>query len=364
MNATQSRIPRVVVTLAATMVVVAGLQYGSEIILPLLFAVFLSIIAMPAVTALKKVGLPNSLAIALVVLTVAGALFGASAGVAGTLKSFSAALPRYEQPLQQLVQDALTAAKDWGVVVESRDLGEYLSPNALMGMVGQTVNAVVSLLARALIVTVTMTFILLEASELTHKLRVAFGDGAEGGLVTALSDAGVQVQRYLLIKTLVSAATGLLAGLLCHALDVDFPLMWGTVAFLLNYIPSIGSIVAAFPPLLLAMIQHGPVTALLVLLGYVGINVSLGNLLEPRLLGRSLGLSPLVVFVSLLFWGWVWGPVGMLFCVPMTVILKIVLENYEDTRWMALLLGPAREIDRFVGMTAPTPILLPQREDP
>ncbi|MFT4627383.1 MAG: AI-2 transport protein TqsA [Myxococcota bacterium] len=356
--------PRIVVTIAALMVIVAGLQYASEILLPLLFAVFLSIVALPVVGALRRVGLPNGLAIAVVVLAVAGALVGASAGIAGTVRSFSAALPRYEGPFQELVQNTLAQLETSGIRLEGRDLSQYLSPNAIMAMVGQTVNAVVGILARVLIVTVTMTFILLEASELTRKLRVALGDGAEGGLVGALSVAGAQVQRYLLIKTSVSAVTGLLAGLWCNAMGVDFPLLWGTLAFLLNYIPSIGSIVAAVPPILLGTVQHGPFTAVAVLFGYIIINVALGNFLEPRLLGRSLGLSPLVVFVSLLFWGWVWGPVGMLFCVPMTVIFKIVLENYGDTRWLAVLLGPAREIDRFVGSAAPTPIMAPRLDTP
>ncbi len=361
MSRSEGRVPRIVVTIAALMVIVAGLQYASEILLPILFAVFLSIVALPVVNALRKVGLPNAVAIALVVLAVAGVLVGTSAGVAGTVRSFSANLPRYEEPLQALMQSSLQTLDAWGVSVEVRDMTEYLSPNAIMGFVGQTVNAVVGILARTLIVTVTMTFILLEASELTQKLRVALGDTGEGELVGALSDAGNQVQRYLFIKSSVSAVTGLLAGLWCNAMGVDFPLLWATIAFLLNYIPSIGSIVAAIPPILLATVQHGPGTALLVLFGYVVINVSLGNLLEPRLLGRSLGLSPLVVFVSLLFWGWVWGPVGMLFCVPMTVIFKIILENYEDTRWLAVLLGPAREIDRYVGKSAPTPITPPRR---
>ncbi|MCA9566529.1 MAG: AI-2E family transporter, partial [Myxococcales bacterium] len=118
----------------------------------------------------------------------------------------------------------------------------------------------------------------------------------------------------------------------------------GLIAFLFNYVPSIGSIVAAIPPILLAVVQLSPAWAVVVLVLYLVVNVTIGNFLEPRFMGRQLGLSPLVVFLSLLFWGWVWGPVGMLFCIPMTVIAKLFLESQEDTRWIAVFLGSPREI--------------------
>jgi hypothetical protein len=135
----------------------------------------------------------------------------------------------------------------------------------------------------------------------------------------------------------------LLATALCLALGVDFPFLWGLLAFFLNFVPNIGSVMASLPPILMALIQHGPGRALLVMLGYVVINMVIGNMLEPRLMGRRLGLSTLVVFLSLLFWGWVWGPIGMLLSVPLTVVLKILLEHSEDFRWLAVLLGPGGE---------------------
>jgi len=136
----------------------------------------------------------------------------------------------------------------------------------------------------------------------------------------------------------------------CAMLGLDFAVIWGVAAFLANYVPSIGSIVAALPPVLLAVVQLGWPSALGIAAGYIAINIALGNFIEPRLMGRSLGLSPLVVFLSLIFWGWVWGPVGMLFSVPMTVIAKLVLESSEETRWMAVLLGSAREAKNEVAV--------------
>ena len=121
-------------------------------------------------------------------------------------------------------------------------------------------------------------------------------------------------------------------------LGIDFPVIWGLLAFLLNYIPNLGSIIAAVPPVLLGYIQFGIGRALLVAAGFVVINVVFGNGIEPKLMGRKLGLSTLVVFLSLIFWGWVWGPVGMLLSVRMTIVEKIAMESSPTTRWISIVL--------------------------
>ncbi|MYG80244.1 MAG: AI-2E family transporter, partial [Gemmatimonadetes bacterium] len=154
---------------------------------------------------------------------------------------------------------------------------------------------------------------------------------------------------YLVIKTLISIATGVLLGLWAWFMGLDLPILLGLFAFLLNYIPTIGSIIASVPALILAGIDIDPVTlefagmdfqhAAIVGLGYLTVNVFFGNWLEPTLLGRHLGLSTLIVVVSLFFWGWLWGPLGALLSVPLTMVVKIMLENTPDLRWMAVLLG-------------------------
>jgi AI-2 transport protein TqsA len=152
----------------------------------------------------------------------------------------------------------------------------------------------------------------------------------------------LEVQRFLGIKTLTSLATGTLIGVWTWAMGLDFPLLWGLIAFLFNYIPSIGSIIAAVPAIAVALLQFGVSRAILVALGFLAVNITIGNLIEPNVMGRRLGLSPLVVVLSLLFWGWVLGPVGMFLSVPLTVIVKIMLENTDDFRWLAVLLDSPR----------------------
>jgi AI-2 transport protein TqsA len=154
-----------------------------------------------------------------------------------------------------------------------------------------------------------------------------------------------EVQTYLVIKTVISLATGAILGLWAYFWGLDFPVLLGLAAFLLNYIPTVGSMIAAIPAVLLSIILYGSIGhALIVMSGYVLVNMVFGNILEPNLMGRRLGLSTLVVMLSLLFWGWAWGPLGALLSVPLTVMVKIWLENTVDLRWVAILLDKSAPV--------------------
>jgi len=179
-------------------------------------------------------------------------------------------------------------------------------------------------------------FILIEASGFPGKLQAAFPNPEKTlGHFKAMT---ASVNQYMGVKAIFSLATGTLVWLLLALIGVDFAPTWGLLAFLLNFIPNIGSIIAAVPAILLALIQLGWPSALLTMLGYLVVNITIGNFLEPRFMGRRLGLSTLVVFLSLLFWGWVLGPIGMVLSVPLTMIVKIALAANEGTRWVAVLL--------------------------
>ena len=193
------------------------------------------------------------------------------------------------------------------------------------------------------LVVLTTVFILTEASGFARKIQIALGDRGSGLL--NLSGVMTQVHRYLVIKTAISLVTGVILGTWVWILGVDFPVLWGLLTFLLNYIPNLGSIMAAVPPVLLALIQPGGglTVAIMVAVGYITVNLAFGNVVEPRVMGQRLGLSTLVVFLSLVFWGWVWGGVGMLLSVPLTMVVKIVLENSSELRWIAVLLDKSPE---------------------
>jgi predicted PurR-regulated permease PerM len=218
-----------------------------------------------------------------------------------------------------------------------------VDPGWAMGLAATILNSLKDVLTNTFLIFFTMIFILLEASSVQIKVEAAFGRTEN-----SLDRPRVFLQnigRYLGIKTIVSFATGICAGVLTWSIGVDFPLLWAMLAFLLNYVPTIGSIIAAVPAVLLALVQLGPGEAGATALGFAGINVIFGNLLEPRLMGYGVGISPMIVFIGLVFWGWVFGPVGMLLSVPLTMTLKLALESDERTRWVAILIGSERDAE-------------------
>jgi predicted PurR-regulated permease PerM len=221
-----------------------------------------------------------------------------------------------------------------------------IDPGWAMGLAATILNALKDVLTNIFLIFFTMVFILLEASTAETKVTAAFGssDQSLARLRIFLANLG----NYLGIKTIVSLATGLLAGLLTWSIGVDFPLLWAMLAFLLNYVPTIGSIIAAVPAVLLALVQLGPSEASATALGFAGINVVFGNFIEPRLMGYGVGISPLIVFIGLIFWGFVFGPVGMLLSVPLTMTLKMGLESDQRTRWIAILLGSERDAQHAI----------------
>jgi predicted PurR-regulated permease PerM len=211
-----------------------------------------------------------------------------------------------------------------------------------MNLAGDIFSALSMLLTNAFMILLTVVFILLEATDLPGKLKLVLRNPERS--LSAIDKFSQNAKRYLVIKTLVSAVEGLAIGIWLLILGVDYPVLWGTLSFLMNYVPNIGAVIAALPVVLLALVQLGTGSAFLAALGFVVLNIVLGNLIEPKLMGKGLRLSTLVVFLSMVFWGWVLGPIGMILSVPMTSLLKIALESYEDTQPLAIMLGPGDDM--------------------
>ncbi|MDF1861978.1 MAG: AI-2E family transporter [Verrucomicrobiales bacterium] len=215
----------------------------------------------------------------------------------------------------------------------------YFDENRVLGFVGQIdiVNRFTSLATTAFFAMIIMIFVLTESGSYTHKVRDVLH--VSGPDLRRFQSISQDIQKYLAIKTAVSGATGILAMIACVAFRVDFPLLWGLVAFLLNYVPAIGSIMAGIPPVILALILHGFWPAIGVLACFLVINVAIGNFIEPMLLGERFGISTVIVILSVLVWGYIWGPVGMLLAVPLTMLVKVMLDNSSDFRWISALMG-------------------------
>jgi AI-2 transport protein TqsA len=346
-----ARAPRVgyrsLLTLAAFVIVVAGLRAAATILLPLLMATLLSVLSAPPVLWLGRHRVPAPVAVLLPVSLAVGVIFAFGGLLATSIRGFDQALPGYTAALAGTMNDVLLRFEELGITLPENAIAEAFDPGDLMGVIGWFLGSLLAALSGTALVILCMLFMLLEVAGFPRKLRAAM-DEPEADL-TRFSSTMREVQRYLAIKTGISLLTGAMIWAWLSVLGVDFPLLWGLIAFLLNYIPSVGSVIAAVPAVLVTMVQPdlGPGFALVVAGGYVVVNVLFGNLIEPQLMGRELGLSPLVVVMSLFFWGWVWGPFGMLLSVPLTMILRIMLEQSDDLRWIAILMGPAppRRVD-------------------
>jgi AI-2 transport protein TqsA len=327
---------------AALVIVILGLRAAASILVPFALALFLAILSLPLLMWLQRRGVPRPLAVLMTLLVNLGVLGTIVLVISSSVNELRLALPRYTILFQERVDGLLARLQDLGIPMLPQFEDGLLTPEALFDIVGGIFRGLASLLTAAFVVFIIMIFILAEASAFPAKLRMVVGGRGD---LSRYRRVLSEVQQYVAIKTAVSVVTGVLVGLWVWLLGLDFPLFWGLLAFLLNYVPNIGSILAAIPAVLLAGIQLGLGPALLIGLGYLVINLVLGNFIEPMLMGRRLGLSTLVVILSLLFWGWTWGPVGMLLSLPLTMIVKIMLENSSDLRWVALLLGPAPAAD-------------------
>jgi predicted PurR-regulated permease PerM len=336
----RSRVPATLLGLAAAVVLIAGLRSAQALVVPFMLALFLAIIAAPAVSWLQKRRVPPALAVLVVVILMLAVLTVVGVVLGGSVNRFVAGIPQYQERIDGLVGSLSSQLGRFDIHMSQAELEEIISPGSIMSWVGTGLKGLASLLSNTFMIMLIVVFMLLEAVWFPIKMRVAFGENSD--TVRQMSQAAIQIQRYLAVKTVISLATGVLVAILTAVIGLEFAPVWGLLAFLLNFIPTIGSLIASVPAVLIALVQLGPGSALAVAIGYLVINTLFGNIIEPNVVGRTLGLSTLVVFLSLVFWGWVLGTIGMLLSVPLTMIIKILLESSENTRPVAILLDSGR----------------------
>jgi|TARA_B100000686_G_scaffold353797_1_gene460865 AI-2 transport protein TqsA len=324
----------IAVSVIAFVVVIYGMQAARVILVPLLVAVFVAILCAPVMKYLERQRVPTGLAVAIVVILIVGIMVLAGSFVGGSIGAFNERLPFYQERLNERLTDI---AALFGQQITVGRLIESVQPGSAMGFAANLLNSLQGLLANFFLIMFTVIFILLESSTLPAKMQLMMRNSRSD--TEYFRKFTESLQRYLGIKTLTSLSTGLAVGILTGIFGLDFPVLWGLLAFLLNYVPSIGSLIAAIPAVFIALIQLSLLQALMIGLGYFVINIAIGGVIEPRVMGRGLGLSTLIVFLSLVFWGWIFGPVGMILSVPLTMTAKIALESSEKTALIAALLS-------------------------
>jgi len=333
---------RFLLSAACVVVLVAGIRAARTILVPLALALFVAVISLPLLNLLRRIGIPTGLAVLFVVVVDGSALF-----LFGWLVSLVAlevrdALPGYLVRLEEIQNESLAWLNARGIESGVTPLGDMLQPERIFEIVSLVVRSATDVLTTVFLVTLIFVFMLAEASSFPRKLRVIFGrEASELGRSTQIVK---EIQHYLAIKTIISVMTGFTVGVATWFIGLDFPLLWGILAFLLNYIPNVGSIIAAIPAVTVALIQLGPGAGLLVAGLYVAVNAMFGSFLEPLFVGRQLGISTVVIILSLIFWGWMWGPIGMFLSVPLTMALKIGLEHSDEFRWIAYLMTAERKL--------------------
>lgn len=335
---------RTLLGLAAFVVVVAGMKAAGPLLVTLLLSGFVAILCAPSFILMQHYRVPSWLAIVILMAFLVLLQIGFLSIATKTISDFSNDLPVYQEKVQVLFSEVVEKMNSLGLPVSSEALKDRFDPSMGFELAASTLSGIGSIASNLFIILLAVLFILLEGSSFPHKLKHAFG--GEG----AAKEAGRfmdTIKVYMGIKTAVSLTTGILVFCLLKFIGVDYAFIWALTAFLFNFVPSIGSVIAAVPAVLLTMIQLGIPESLIVAGGYAAINIVLGNIVEPRLMGKGMGLSPFIVFLSLVFWGWVLGPVGMLLSVPLTVFFKIAMDTNDDTRWISVLLGPDMTDDDF-----------------
>jgi predicted PurR-regulated permease PerM len=330
---------------SAFVISLAGIKVAAPIVVPFLLSLFVAIICNPAVNYLESKKLPRGLAILIVIFTILALFFVLGGVIGAAVNDFRVAIPTYEAQLSKEIVWLLEWLAQHEVVISIDDIRAYFDPAKVMNLVTSTLSGFSSVLGNVFLLLLTVIFMLSEGKVFAKKLHIAFDDSVK--TEQKLDGFLTMVNQYMAIKTVISLATGLVIGSVLWIMGVQFYVLWALLAFLLNYIPNIGSIIAAVPAVILTFLQLGAGYASVVIGLFVAVNMIMGNVVEPRFMGRRLGLSTLVVFLSLIFWGWLLGMVGMLLSVPLTMILKIALENSEGGRWFAILLSSDKEVEGF-----------------
>jgi predicted PurR-regulated permease PerM len=322
------------------------LHTASAFLLPFIVAVFLMFIINPVIAFFEKRKIPGPLAVLFSVLLFVLIFVLIGMVIKNNIDAFAREFPKYEQRIDTLTRDIIELLQIKGQqgTGESGQLPAGLLATLEKFSVSDAITALVSsignFLSNAVLVLLFLLFLLTGRNTLIPKIKRAFSETTSAKIASVFRNIDRQVQKYLQIKTIISSLTGALALIVLYLFGVDFAGIWALLTFLLNFIPSIGSLIATVLPVSVALIQfdsYARVAGLALCLFVV--QFSMGNILEPRILGRQVNLSPVVLMVALLYWGWQWGIIGMLLAVPLTVMFKIICENVPPLRFLGILMS-------------------------
>lgn len=334
------------VAIASVIVIIAGLKIAAPLIAQFLMALFIAVVCMPSIRWMEDHKAPRTLAILVVLVGILALVYAVFALVGDSVNSFNSNKDFYIQQLDLRLTSTIEWITSQGIPIESVSIASAFEQADIMSLITRVVGGVGVIFGDFFVIFLAVIFILAETTSFPAKFAKAFSSAQDK--MVHVNHVLSKIRHYLAIKAATSLLTGILVSLSLVFIGVDYPFLWGMLAFLLNFIPTIGSLIAAIPPVILALIQLGPIGVLWTAISYFAINNVVGNYLEPKLMGKMLGLSAFVVFLSLIFWGYIFGSVGMFLSVPLTMTIKIALDTSEKTRWLGILLGPEDEADEKI----------------
>jgi AI-2 transport protein TqsA len=329
------------------------LHQAGNLLIPFVVAVFIYILLQPVIQLLGSWRVPRGLVTVVAMGVTIVIVLSISQIIYGSVTAFTGGLPRYEERFNDIWQGigtmlGLTPAGGSGGwnIRDYPPLAEFLNGATIGDLMKILLASINSLLSNLVLVFIFLLLLLLGRDLFPKKLQRAFTPSLAGTLTEMTQGIRANTQRYIVMKTLISLLTASLVMLIAWSFGLDFIIVWGILTFFLNFIPNLGSIVSTALPALFALVQfEEPTTAVWVAVAILAVQFSVGNLLEPRVMGKSIGLSPLLIMFSLIFWGSVWGIVGMFLSVPLTAIIKIVFDNIKPLRPIGILMGNAAPDD-------------------
>jgi len=333
------------INLAAIIIVIAGMVVASSIISTMLLAVFISIICAHPINWLHERKIPKWLALSFVLVAITATFILLGGIIGNTVASFSKDIPVYEKSLKEIADNSISFLNSKGFNFSESEIEKLLNVSNIMNLTVALLSNLGEVMGNVVLIFFISIFLLLEMDDFSFKfLAIKHGVGESLKYLITISS---NIRHYLSIMTLISLITALLIWGFLAILGIKYAILWALIAFLLNFIPNIGSIIAAIPAVLFALIQQGAGGAFWTITGYLIINMIVGNIVAPKMLGKGLGLSTFVAFISFIFWGYILGTVGMFLSVPLTMAIKIFLEQDEKTRWIAVLLGTSIEAKAY-----------------
>ena len=312
-------------------------KYAADLLAPLLIAIAIAIVLSPILTFFERKKIPKTLSLLIIIIAALVPTVIIGGYLAEEVKNFATNFQETKQQFNIFLEKLTLHLRSFGMDVSSSDFSKILEKNNFGAIITNLVAQAGNQFSNIFLIFFTVAFILMESDTLynkTIKITKEYAHNIDDGMKII-----EKIKSYFLIKVKTSLITALWIFLVLWHFDVEYLYLWAALAFFLNFIPVIGSILAAIPPVIMALIDQTIVTAMWVGIWYMIINMVIGNIVEPRIMGKGLGLSALMIFLSMTFWGWIFGPAGMILSVPLTMVMQFIFDPYGETSWIAVLLS-------------------------